>query len=177
MHIETMQDNDFNAVMEINRLAFGRVDEANLVRNLLRDPTAAPSLSLVAFEEGRAVGHIIFSAARVKGSDASCALLAPVTVLPEFQGRGTGGALIERGCELLGAQGVQLVFVLGYPEFYRRHGFLPDAMSQGFQPTYPIGPQSADAWMVRPLVEGILGNVTGRVRCAAALDYPELWRE
>lgn len=178
MIIGEATENDLDIVLAVERSAFGQADEAELVRALLSDPTARPALSLLAWRETTAIGHILFTSIAVTGEprDASAALLAPLAVVPEAQGQGCGGALIEDGLRRLGATGVALVCVLGHPGFYRRHGFEP-AGPHGLEAPYPIAAEHADAWMVRALREGVLGAITGRVRVADALAKPDYWRE
>lgn len=67
-----------------------------------------------------------------------------------------------------------LVFVLGHPGYYPRHGFEP-AGRHGLRAPYSVSPESA--WMVRPISPNVLGRVQGRVICADALDRPEYWIE
>lgn len=62
---------DLPAVLEVERLAFGNDDVADLVRDLVKDPSAAPVLSLLAWDLDRPLGHIMFSAARLQGSGAA----------------------------------------------------------------------------------------------------------
>lgn len=148
-----------------------------LVKDLLADSTAAPLLSLLAYHEERAVGHVLFSAARIDGNDGvKASILAPLSVIPPMQGQRIGTQLCEYGLELLAADGTELVFVLGYPEYYRRFGFIT-AGREGFAPPYPIEEKNADGWMVKALVDGRLGSVKGTVRCAAAMAKEEYWRE
>ncbi|PTW59711.1 putative acetyltransferase [Breoghania corrubedonensis] len=86
----------------------------------------ALALSLVAEEEGRIVGHIAISEARV-GEEAGWFLVGPLAVLPAWQGRGIGSALMKAAIEELKtgeAGGQSLGFVLvGYPDYYGRFGF------------------------------------------------------
>ena len=163
-------------VLAVERTAFGSNTEPALVQDLLGDPSARPLLSLLAWDGEKAVGHILFSA--VRWEDPACtisaSLLAPLAVAPEAQGRGVGGALIERGAALLTESGVELVFVLGHPGYYPRCGFEP-AFPQGLAAPYPISP--AEAWMVRALRPGLLGTVRGTVVCADTMNRPEYWRE
>ena len=114
-HIRIARPDELELALEVERCAFGSDEEAELVRLLLDDPSAQPSLDLLAFDGERAVGHLLFTAARLEGADSSprCSLLAPLAVVPSDQGRGVGGALIRDGLERLRAAGVQLVFVLG----------------------------------------------------------------
>lgn len=169
---------DLNDVLSIERLAFGEDEEAELVRNLLDDPSAHPALSLLALENDRAVGHVLFTKARLSNTKnpPSIVLLAPLAVMPDAQKQGIGGELIERGLALLTEAGVDLVFVLGHPEYYPRHGFKP-AGHLGFEAPYPIPDENKEAWMVRALRPGVIGTLSGKVVCADALDRPEYWRE
>ena len=167
---------DLEDVLLVERLAFGGEEEAELVRDLLGDPTAQPALSLLAREHAQALGHILFTAARLEGAsrEVPASILAPLAVVPGAQRRGIGGRLIEHGIERLGERGVELVFVLGHPDYYPRHGFEP-ALPHGLAAPYPVTP--ADAWMVRALCPDVLGKVSGSVACAEAMDRPEYWRE
>lgn len=178
MRIVEASASDLDDVLSVERAAFGEDDEAQLVRSLLRDPSALPLLSLLAREGGRAVGHVLFTAARLDGTPrtVSAAILAPLAVVPEAQRRGIGRRLIERGVQLLSESGVELVFVTGHPSYYPRHGFEP-AGSLGFEPPFPIPPKDESAWMVRALRTGLIGSIRGRVVCADALNRPEYWRE
>jgi len=167
---------EVEAALRIHRLAFNRAEEAELVARLLQDPSAQPSLSVVAEAKGRLVGHALFTALSLVGSrpGAGCSILAPLAVLPAHQRSGAGRGLIECGCQLLSERGSDLVFVLGDPRYYTRCGFVP-ALPFGLQAPYAIAPE--EAWMVRPLRPGVLGKVHGTVRCAQSLAAERYWRE
>jgi putative acetyltransferase len=169
-------DTDSDEVLRIHRLAFGREDEALLVEKLLHDPSAQPCLSLLAVEGGAGVGHALFTTVGLDAAmgQASCAILAPLAVLPAWQRRGVGRGLIEAGCGRLARRGVGLVFVLGDPGYYTRCGFVP-AIPLGLAAPYPIEPEAA--WMVRALNPDLLGAVAGRASCAQSLAKEEYWRE
>lgn len=164
--------------MAVERTAFAQESEAELVRNLLADPTARPLLSLLAEEEATPVGHILFTAGRVEGTgDAvAAAILAPLAVVPGAQGKGIGRRLVEDGLRRLAGTATALVFVLGDPAYYGRFGFVP-AGPLGLVAPYPLPAAWADAWRVRALRDGIPGTVRGRVACADALARPEYWQE
>ncbi len=178
MIIREATDFDLEDVLRVERVAFGYDKEAELVRDLLNDPSAKPCLSLLAYEDDRAVGHILFTAARLTETQdtASIAILAPLAIVPECQKQGIGGGLIERGLEILSESETGLVFVLGHPGYYPKHGFQP-AGRLGLAAPYPIAEKDADAWMVQELRPGVLGTVSGTVACADALNEPEHWRE
>jgi putative acetyltransferase len=174
--IRESTDTDLSDVLRINTEAFGQADEADLVGDLLEDSTAKPLLSLLALDVESPVGHILFTRVVVEGQDLAAAILAPMAVLPQAQGKGVGGALVRAGLSQLESDGVALVFVLGHPGFYPRYGFRP-AGALGFEAPYPIPAEHAGAWMVRELEPGAIANSAGKVRCADALNHPELWQE
>lgn len=176
MDIREALDSDLNDVLFVEREAFGQNNEAELVRKLLEAPTAKPLLSLLAFKSDRPVGHILFTKVRLTNSSQKAAILAPLAVVPDCQKQGIGGKLIQEGLQLLSKSAVELVFVLGYPEYYSRHGFQP-AGCLGFEAPYPIPEEQADAWMVRALSPGVIGSVHGKVICSDVLNKPEYWRE
>ena len=178
MIIREATNTERQSVLDIERRAFGYDKEAHLVADMLGDPTAEPRLSLLASKNGRDVGHILFTAVTLVGAEApvTASILAPLAVVPEAQAQGVGGTLITEGLRLLKASGVGLVFVLGHPGYYPRHGFQP-AGRLGLHAPYPIPDEQADAWMVQALQDGLIGSITGTVQCAETLSRPEHWRE
>ncbi len=178
IHLREALTADLNDVLSVESAAFGHDKEAELVRDLLGDPSAKPLLSLLAFDDDRAIGHILFTAGSLTNTQdtASISLLAPLAIVPDYQRQGIGGKLVRHGLQLMSESEVDLVFVLGHPGYYPRHGFEP-AGRLGFEAPYPIPDKHADAWMVQALRPGVINSVRGRVRCADALDKPENWRE
>jgi len=177
MQLRPAQPAELDTVLAIHRAAFGSEEEAELVRELLVDPSAQPGVSLLAEMDGRAVRHILFTRARREEDEAvACALLAPLAVVPAAQGEGIGGALVERGVEMLREAGVRLVFVLGWPDYYPRFGFRP-AGAQGLSAPYPIAEHNADAWMVRHLAAPLALPEATTVHCADALMEQKYWVE
>jgi len=178
MFIRQALDSDIDDVLKVERAAFGQDEEAELVRDLLADPSAEPRLSLLAYEKDKAVGHILFTASHLKDANkaVTSVILAPLAVVPEVQKRGIGGKLIEQGLKQLTESGIDLVFVLGHPEYYPRYGFEP-AGQLGFEAPFPIPEKDAAAWMVQELKPDIIGSVSGKIICADAMNKPEYWRE
>ena len=175
MIIRESNDSDNTAIMKVNKEAFNSDLEGKLVSDLLSDQSAKPVLSLVAVKDDETIGHILFTKCTVKPhADASIYLLAPMSVLPNHQGAGIGGALIKRGLEILTSWGVDLVFLLGHITYYPRFGFKP-AIPLGFTATYPISEEFADAWMVNELNPEIVGNIEGQIIVADMLNKPEYW--
>lgn len=181
LKIRHSTESDRTAIDNIHTSAFGQQqgpEIVELVNDLLDDETAKPLLSLVAETDGKLVGHILFTVARLLPEDQelSIRILAPLAVLDDFQGKGIGGVLIEEGLKELAESGVDLVFVLGHPGYYPKFGFQTAGLL-GFQAPYPIPSQHADAWMVQELNTGVIGSIEGRVQCSKILNQPQHWRE
>jgi predicted N-acetyltransferase YhbS len=178
LQIRASQGGDRPQMADVITTAFG--DDGctilQLVDDLLVDATAQPCLSLVADLNARVVGHILFSTVHIQGDERNtkAMILAPLAVHPEHQNQGIGGQLIQAGIQQLTTADVALVFVLGYPQYYQRHGFTP-AGTLGFEATYPIPVEQADAWMVQALRPDVIGQVRGRVVCPVTLDDPMHW--
>lgn len=171
-------ESDASDIREVETRAFGFSKEADLTASLLEDESARPALSLLARHEGKAVGHILFTRATFKGEMDSplMHILAPLAVIPEYQGMGVGGRLIRTGIEHLRSMGCQIVFVLGHATYYPRHGFEPCAGDRGYPAPYPIPEEHKACWMMQSLTAQPM-NVTGHIQCAQALMKPEHWRE
>jgi predicted N-acetyltransferase YhbS len=181
VRIRSATDTDRTAIIGLQESAFGKEQGPEivaLVSGLLGDSTAMPLFSLVAEVGGGVVGHVLFTAVRLQSSrhSVSAQILAPLAVLKEHQGEGIGGALINEGLKQLSASGVDLVFVLGHPDYYRKFGFTPAGVL-GYEAPYPIPIEHADAWMVQELKANVLGSAQGRIQCAETLDHPRHWKE
>ena len=123
MNIRPEKPGDEAAIGEVVAAAFGQRMEADLVTRL-RD-SGDLVLSLVAEEADRIVGHVAFSRVWIErdGTRLPAISLAPVSVLPDLQRKGTARALIGAGHLRLKMLGEKIVFVLGDPDYYKRFGF------------------------------------------------------
>ena len=173
-----------SALLSVHRQAFSGANSAekgevisDLVKDMLADSTAEPRHSLIAVEQEIIVGHILFTRVEIEGGgNAAAQILAPLAVHPDFQSKGIGRNLIMAGLDALRRSKIELVFVLGHPDYYPRCGFSPAGVC-GFEAPYPIPAEHAAAWMVQELNPGIIGTIKGKIRCAETLHRPEHWRE
>ena len=126
-------------ILEIHRQAFARDAEAALVALLIQ--SAKDRISLIAYQNETAVGHILFSPVTIEQENGSVDInlvgLAPVSVLPQFQGKGVGSQLIEAGIQRCGTDGYDGVVVLGSPTYYGRFGFVAATLF-GFSNEYGV---------------------------------------
>jgi putative acetyltransferase len=123
MIIRPENSEDIDDIHALNELAFGQPQEANIVDKLRNNCEGL--LSLVAIENEKIVGHILFSPAVIEGQHGIIKGmgLAPMAVLPEMQRQGIGTQLVKTGIENLKKTQCPFIVVLGHPEYYPRFGF------------------------------------------------------
>ncbi len=176
IHISQTNERHLHHILAVERAAFETSEEAELTENLLADPSAKPDLSLLAYDGETPVGHILFTHAALEHRQGlKISLLAPLAVIPSHQKVGIGSALVNAGLHNLKQSGIDMVFVLGYPEYYPRFGFEP-AHRYGFTAPYPVPEEFPDAWMVLSLGKAITGQFNTHLKCADSLNRPEYWR-
>ncbi|MET4576363.1 GNAT family N-acetyltransferase [Ottowia thiooxydans] len=85
------------------------------------------TLSIVAVEQGRIVGHVALSPVTITDPEGRRAErwfgLGPISVLPDRQGQGIGSRLIERALSDLRSMQAAGCVLLGDPAYYGRFGF------------------------------------------------------
>ncbi len=117
---------DHAAVRDLVARAF--VEEptvADLVSLLRADSAAQAGHSYVAEIGGEVVGHVMMTRAWVDALPrlVRVLVLSPLSVAPEWQYRGIGGALVEFALAEASGGDHPLVFLEGSPLYYTRFGF------------------------------------------------------
>ncbi len=174
MSIRESKSEDLNSIRLVHEDAFGESEGevvAQLVCDILADESAKPLLSLVVEDGDKIVGSIIFSSLKIEGNEElSAYILAPLAVSKNCQRQGWGTKLIHHGLETLKKRGVDLVLVLGDPNYYTRTGF---KAGHSIEPPYKL--EYPEAWLALELMPGMLAKAKGAAHCASSLDSPELW--
>jgi len=158
---------DYSRVIGLTEKAFESLEisdhnEGKLVDKLRKAPAFIDELSLVAELNGQVVGHILFTPIVIDNGEQQfhSLVLAPVSVLPEFQKMGIGGQLIRAGHQKAKELGFQSAILLGHPEYYPRFGYKP-ASTWGIKTHYEL--PSDDVFMAVELTDGTLTGVSGMV--------------
>lgn len=157
---------DQPAVREVHNAAFGggaAVAEAQLVNDLRADGDVIAALSIVAVLDGDVVGHVICSRASI--ADRPSIGLGPLGVIPAYQRRGVGQALMHAVLAAADALDEPAVALLGEPAYYRRFGFVAGATLGILPPVPEWGPH----FQVRPL-NAWDDSLRGTFRYAPAFD-------
>lgn len=144
LDIRQEQPKDYDIVYQVVKEAFKSAEhsdgnEQDLVVMLRNSMSFIPELSLVAIEDGNIVGHILFTKALV--NNVEILALAPLAVLPKYQNRGIGLALIERGHYIARRLGYRYSVVLGHSKYYPKAGYVP-ADTYGINAPFAIESES-----------------------------------
>lgn len=128
MKIRQERPADHEAVYQVVKEAFASAEhcdgsEQDLVAALRKSPSFIPELSLVAAEDDKILGHILFTRASVNKTEVLA--LAPLSVLPAYQNRGIGLALIRQGHFVASGLGYEYCVVLGHEKYYPKAGYVP----------------------------------------------------
>ncbi|MCL2388378.1 MAG: N-acetyltransferase [Defluviitaleaceae bacterium] len=172
MNIRLEQPTDYYEIEELTRNTFWThywgegmtiCDEHLLVHRLRKSPSFVPALDFVAEIDDKLVGHIIYSESKIKNdlSEEYVVLtFGPLSVLPEYQGRGIGKALMRHSFDAARQLGYPAVIIFGHPDYYPRVGF---RRASEFGITAANG-TAYDSLMVYPLYENenALDGIHGR---------------
>jgi putative acetyltransferase len=119
-------ESDAAVITQVTVAAFETIEISNhteqFVIEALRSANAL-TLSLVAEVDGRVVGHIAFSPVAISDDTRNWYGLGPVSVLPEYQRRGIGKALMQEGLSRLRKLSAKGCCLVGHPQYYRKFGF------------------------------------------------------
>lgn len=120
--IRPEQPGDAAAIHAVHVAAFSTAVEADLVDRLRAN--GKTSVSLVAADEDRVVGHVLFTPVTFDPPANVVAFgLAPMAVLHDHEKHGVGRRLVQNGLAECHSKGACLVVVLGDPTYYGRFGF------------------------------------------------------
>ena len=161
---------EFSEVEKVVEEAFKNAEftdhnEHNLLRKLRESSAFISDLSLVAKVNERIVGHILYTELNINEGDKKCKALAlaPLAVLPDFQGKSIGSKLITESLEKAKELGYGGVIVLGHENYYPKFGFMP-AWKFGIKAPFDV---PEDAFMALELEDGYFKEVSGTA------EYPK----
>lgn len=154
---------DYTAVLDLHRQAFGQVEESHLVEALRRNPAVfIPELSLLAKKGDKVLGHILITRIQIVGPSGKThesLALAPMAVLPEMQNKGIGSKLVRKVLEISAGLGFQSMIVLGHAAYYPRFGFKP-AIQWNIKAPFEI---ESNLFMAIELIQDGLKSIQGTV--------------
>ena len=161
---------DYFAVENLTREAFWEgfwgegqtiCDEHLLVDKLRKCPSFVPELDFVAELGGVLAGHIIFTRCKVvdrSGESHEALTFGPLSVLPAYQNKGIGKALMLHTFGVARQLRYKAVIIFGHSDYYPRFGFSPAAR---YGITTPEG-NNYEAFMAYPLYPNALEGIQGK---------------
>lgn len=136
LEIRLEKESDWHQVETLTRKAFWETEKADktglgcnehyLVHLLRKDPVYIPELDFVAVLNDRIIGNIMYSKAYVEdesGAKHNVLTFGPLSVLPDYQKKGVGQALLQHSLDKSAEMGHGAVVIFGHPEYYPRFGF------------------------------------------------------
>ncbi|MEO9461631.1 MAG: N-acetyltransferase [Marinomonas sp.] len=130
---------DIPAIHALTKAAFAPMwfsngSEADIIDQLRKDGDL--TLSWVAVQDGKLVGHIAFSPVTISDGPSGWFGLGPVSAAPDLQRKGIGSALINAALVELRKSGAKGVVLLGSTDYYPRFGFEHrETLTYGEDPT------------------------------------------
>ena len=160
---------ELSVVEQIYEDAFPEEDLTPLARQLWGKDFVAQSL--IGEADGVIAGHGFFTTCHLPDWDHRVALLGPLGVKRQAQGRGVGSAIIQVGLSLLTGRGFSHVFVLGDPAYYSRLGFSQETR---VHTPFELKPDWAAAWQSLCLLDMAV-PVAGTLEVPGPWDDERLW--
>ena len=123
---------DYRTVEELTREAFWNhhvpgCNEHYLLHIMRNADSFINELDIVAELDGKIVGNIVYTKAKIVTDDGNChevISFGPLSIHPEFQGRGIGGLLIEHTKTMAKELGYKAILIYGDPDYYSKFGFV-----------------------------------------------------
>ena len=169
---------DYRTVEQLVREAFWNLyvpgcSEHYVLHNLRKSSDFIPELDFIAEQGGQIVGQIAYSRGIIRGKGAEgkeVITFGPVSVLPAFQRRGIGSALIIHTISLARDMDYPAICIYGDPRYYSRFGF---RCAEKYE-IKTAENKFAVALQVLELKQGALNNVSGRFIESAAFAVDEI---
>ncbi len=163
--IRLAEEKDYKETENLTREAFWNVYRPGCVEHYVlhrfRDrPDFVKQLDYVMEKDGKLIGHIMYSRAQIKrdgGGILNVMTFGPFSILPEYQKKGYGSALLNFTMEKAKELGAHALAITGNIEVYGKSGFF---VAKNFGIRYEADPD-ADYFLIKELVPDCLKGVSG----------------
>jgi predicted N-acetyltransferase YhbS len=177
IEIRTTAKDDFKSTENLTRETFWNLynpgcSEHFILHKLRESKCYVEELDLIAINEGKIIGHIISTKAKViddKGNEHNVLCVGPFAVTPNLQGKGIGAKLIKQSITKAHEMGFSGMILFGNPNYYRRFGFVN---AQQFGITTKEG-RNFDPFMALELGENGFTNIKGAFFEDNAFEFTE----
>jgi predicted N-acetyltransferase YhbS len=159
---------DYYEVENVTREAFWNLYrpgciEHLVIHNLRNNQAFIKELAYVIEYNEEIIGSIIYSYGILKldkGGGKDLINFGPVSIRPDYQGKGIGNKLITTSIDRAKELGYDVIFITGNPKYYNRFGFEP-ACQYGIYLDEKRDSKEAEFFMVKLLKPGALDGLSG----------------
>ena len=166
MNIRLEQPKDYREVENLTREAFWNVyrpgcTEHYVLHKYRDDPNFIPELDFVMEEDGKIIGHVMYSKAELQLEDGGTFpvwTFGPISILPEYKRKGYGLKLLTYSIEKARELGVGALCMEGKIGFYRHAGF---GLASALKIHYHAEPKESDVpyFLAREIIPGYLSGI------------------
>ena len=156
--IREAQESDLEEVFNLIHSAFGNRAESDLVKQLISDGDVL--INLLVESSNIIIGNVVVSKITMEPDlGLFCGGVAPVSVLPDQQSSGVGSKLMTATINESKKMGMDALFLLGDPNYYKRFGFVVSTLKNDY---------SVENFQELELTEDCLVNIKSKVTYANA---------
>ena len=132
MNIRLEQPEDYREVENLTREAFWNVycpgcKEHFVLNQYRNNPDFIPELDFVMEEDGKIIGHVMFSKAtivKMDGTPFPAWTFGPISIHPDYKRKGYGLKLLQYSIEKAKEMGIGVLCMEGNIDFYKHAGFV-----------------------------------------------------
>ena len=166
MNIRLERPEDYRVVEELTREAFWNVYRPGCLEHYVlnryrNNPDFIPELDYVMEEDGRIIGHVMFSKAELvlaDGTHKPSWTFGPISIHPDYKRKGYGLKLLNYALDKARDMGVGFICMEGNIDFYKNAGF---GLASKLGIHYHSEPKDAEVpyFLAQELIPGWLGGI------------------
>ncbi len=170
MNIRLEQPKDYREVENLTREAFWNIyrpgcTEHFVLNQYRNNPDFIPELDFILEEDGKIIGHVMFSKAKIildsplKG-ELEGATFGPISIHPDYKRKGYGLKLLQYSLEKAREMSIGVICMEGNIDFYKHAGF---QLASSLKIHYHGEPKEAEVpyFLAQELIPGYLGGIEG----------------
>ncbi len=168
MKIRLEQPKDYREVENLTREAFWNIyrpgcTEHYVLHRYRENPDFIPELDFVMEEDGKIIGHVMYSKATIVREDGGILpawTFGPISILPEYKRKGYGLKLLTYSMEKAREMGIGVLCMEGKIGFYKHAGFV---VASTLKIHYHGEPKDSEVpyFLAKELIPGYLDGVEG----------------
>ena len=157
--IRETQESDLDEVFNLIHSSFSNKAESDLVKQLISDGDVL--INLVVESSDTIIGNVVVSKITMEPDlGLFCGGVAPLSVLHDQQSSGVGSKLMTAVINESKQMGIDALFLLGDPNYYKRFGFVFSTLKNDY---------SVENFQELSLTKDCLVNIKSKVTYANAL--------